>query len=93
MTTMTTTHPFTIHKNVNSSAVEEISLQPASDGTLSYDATIIFRGGREYVYNVEDDATAEKWYSLLSNDEDRASISWGAEVNRAIRHGDIELAS
>lgn len=93
MNATATAHPFAIDQTVQSSAVDRIQLVPAADGTAAYDAIITFNNGREYVYNVEDDATAQKWYSLLSDDTDRAAISWGAEVNRAIRHGDIEQAS
>lgn len=93
MTATATAHPFTIDQAVESSAVQRIALIPAADGTMAYDAIITFNNGREYTYNVEDDATAQKWHSLLSDATDRAAISWGAEVNRAIRHGDIEQAS
>lgn len=93
MNATATAHPFTIDQAVTSSAIERIALVPAADGTAAYDAQITFQGGRQYVYNVEDDATAQKWHSLLSDDADRAATSWGAEVNRAIRHGDIEQAS
>lgn len=91
--TTATTHPFTIDQEVTSSAIQRIALIPAADGTDAYDARITFQNGREYLYNVEDDATAQKWYSYLSDAADRAGTSWGAEVNRAIAHGDIELAS
>lgn len=91
--TTATAHPFTIDQAVQSSAVQRIALMPAADGTAAYDAQITFNTGKVYTYNVEDDATAQKWHSLLSDDSDRNAISWGAEVNRAIAHGDIELAS
>lgn len=93
MNATTTAHPFTIDQAVTSSAVERIQLVPAADGTMAYDAIITFQGGRQYVYGVEDDATAEQWFNLLSDATDRAATSWGTVVNRAIRHGDIELAS
>lgn len=91
--TTATAHSFTIDQAVQSSAVQRIALIPAANGTPAYDARITFQNGREYLYNVEDDATAQKWYSLLSDETDRNATSWGAEVNRAIAHGDIELAS
>ena len=93
MNATATAHPFTIDQAVTSSAIERIALIPAADGTPAYDAQITFQGGRQYVYSVEDDATAEQWFNLLSDAADRAATSWGTVVNRAIRHGDIELAS
>lgn len=93
MNATATAHPFIIDQTVQSSAVERIQLIPAADGTMAYDAQITFQGGKVYTYNVEDDATAARWHSLLSDPADRAATSWGAEVNRAIRHGDIEVAS
>ena len=89
-TTITASHPFTIERSVKSTAVRYISIIPGE--ALGYNVIITFHGDNKYVYNVEDCAPAEKWFHLLSDDADCAATSWGAEVNRAIRHGDIELA-
>ena len=72
--TTATLHQFTIDQTVASSAVERIQLIPAADGTAAYDAVVTFQGGREYVYNVEDDATAERWHGLLSDAEQRCYV-------------------
>lgn len=90
--TTATLHQFTIDQTVTSTAIQRIQLIPAADGTAAYDAVVTFQGGREYVYNVDNDATAERWYSLLSDAESNAATSWGNEVNHAINHGDMELA-
>ena len=90
--TTATAHSYTIDQTVTSSAVQRIALIPAADGSTAYDARITFQNGREYLYTVEDNATARRWFALLSDPDDREATSWGAEVNQAIAHGDIELA-
>ena len=89
--TTATLHQFTIDQTVTSTAIQRIQLIPAGDGTAAYDAVVTFATGREYVYNVEDCAMAERWHGLLSDAESNAATSWGYEVNRAINHGDMEL--
>jgi hypothetical protein len=90
--TTATAHSYTVDQTVTSSAIQRIALIPAADGSPAYDARITFQNGREYFYTVEDDSLAQTWHSLLSDPDDRNATSWGAEVNRAIAHGDIELA-
>jgi hypothetical protein len=43
-----------------------------------------------YRYAWEDEGECERWFALLSNDEDKAATSWGQLFNRALKHGDIE---
>jgi len=74
-----------------SSAIKMLELVPAQDGTLAYDALIQWRSSSKvYRFAVEDDATAYKWFDLLSDPETRSSVSWGALIAHARRHGDIE---
>lgn len=74
-----------------SSAIRSIEIVP-SDNSDVYDALITYQSSdKVYRYNIEDDATAQKWFSLLSNAEDRGNTSWGREVSRAIKHGDLDL--
>jgi len=90
--TTATAHDYAIDATVQSSAVSRIQLMPAADGSMAYDAAITFNNGRVYRYTVEDDATARRWYDLLTDAQAKAATSWGYEVNHAINHGDLELA-
>ena len=96
MKTLTKTqHPFCIRHEFlpeESSAISLIEILPTSLESLdAYDVLISWRNSdKVYRFAVEDDATAEKWYSLLSNEEDFKNTSWGYEVSRARKHGDIE---
>ncbi len=86
-----TRHQFCITAEVNSSAINRIAIVPAQDGTDAYDLLLTFNSGdKEYRYIFEDDATAEKWFYLLNNEEDKEATSWGREFHRALKHGDIE---
>ena len=38
----------------------------------------------------EDDGAAERWIDLLSDEESREATSWGRELHRALKHGDLE---
>jgi hypothetical protein len=74
-----------------SGAVKMLELVPAQDGTMAYDALIQWRSSEKtYRFAVEDDATAAKWFDLLSDPEARSSVSWGSLIAAARRHGDIE---
>jgi hypothetical protein len=86
-----TRHQFCITASVDSSAFSQVAIVPAQDGTDAYDLLVTFNNnGKEYRYIFEDDATAEKWFYLLSNEDDKAATSWGREFHRALKHGDIE---
>jgi hypothetical protein len=87
-------HPFKISwvfTEEESSAIQRLELVPAQTGSAAYDALISFRSSPDkvYRYEVEDDATAERWNALLSDPSARSATSWGYEVNRARAHGDI----
>ena len=74
-----------------SGAIKMLELVPAQDGSMAYDALIQWRSSAKvYRFAVEDDATAAKWFDLLSDPEARSSVSWGSLIARARRHGDIE---
>lgn len=88
--TITASHPFAIDSAVDSSAIQRIQIVAAQNSDIAYDAIITYNNGRDYRYTFEDDATARRWHELLTDDVARAQTSWGREVNRAIRAGDIE---
>ena len=75
-----------------SSAIRSIEIVPSPDNSDVYDAMITYQSNDKlYRYAFQNDATAQKWFSLLSNTEDRANTSWGREVHRAIKNGDLDL--
>ena len=88
-----TRHPFTIARTFTkeeSSALSMIELVPSADGNDSYDVLIAYQSSdKVYRFEVEDDATAELWYGLMSDPEACSVTSWGSLVNRARAHGDI----
>jgi hypothetical protein len=94
MTATITHHAFKVSwvfSEEESGAVKMLELVPAQDGTDAYDALIQWRTSEKtYRFAVEDDATAAKWFDLLSDPEARSSVSWGSLIAAARRHGDIE---
>jgi hypothetical protein len=88
-----TRHPFAISRTFTkeeSSAVSMIELVPSADGNDSYDVLIAYHSSdKVYLYEVEDDSTAELWYGIMIDPEACSVTSWGNLVNRARAHGDI----
>ena len=88
-----TRHPFVIARNFTkeeSSAVSMLELVPSAEGNDSYDVLVSYHtSDKVYRYEVEDDATAQLWYSIINDPEVCALTSWGTLVNRARAHGDI----
>jgi hypothetical protein len=91
MTTATASRTF-VHQSVNSSAISQLSvISGEMEGT--YDLLVIFNSNPDkiYQYSFEDDAAALRWIDLLSDNEAREATSWGRELNRALKHGDLEI--
>ena len=90
-----TRHPFVIARTFTkeeSSAVSMLELVPSAEGNDSYDVLVSYHtSDKVYRYEVEDDATAELWYSIMNDSEVCSLTSWGTLVNRARAHGDIVL--
>jgi hypothetical protein len=90
-----TRHPFVIARTFTeeqSSAVSMLELVPSAEGNDCYDALVTYHSSdKVYRYEVEDDATAELWYSILNDPEVCSLTSWGTLVNHARAHGDIVL--
>jgi hypothetical protein len=90
-----TRHPFVIGRTFTeeqSSAVSMLELVPSAEGNDCYDVLVSYRSSdKVYRYEVEDDATAELWYSIMNDPEVCSTASWGNLVNRARAHGDIVL--
>ena len=88
-----TRHPFVIARTFNeeqSSAVSMLELVPSAEGNDSYDVLVSYQtSDKVYRYEVEDDATAELWFSIINDSEVCSLTSWGTLVNRARAHGDI----
>jgi len=88
-----TRHPFVIANTFTkeeSSAVRMLELVPSFEGNESYDVLISYHSSDKlYRYEVEDDSTAELWFSIMNNPEVCSLTSWGTLVNRARAHGDI----
>lgn len=91
--TTATRHPFVIARTFTkeeSSAVSMLELVPSAEGNDSYDVLVSYHtSDKVYIYEVEDDATAELWYSIMKDPEVCSLTSWGSLVNRARAHGDI----
>ena len=91
-----TRHPFVISHTFtkeDSSAVSMMELVPSAEGNDSYDVLVSYQtSDKVYRYEVEDDATAELWFSIMNDSEVCSLTSWGTLVNRARAHGDIVLA-
>ena len=91
MTTATASRTF-VHQSVNSSAISQLSvISGEMEGT--YDLLVIFNSNPDkiYQYAFEDDTAALRWIDLLSDSEAREATSWGRELNRALKHGDLEI--
>ena len=90
-----TRHPFAIARTFTeeqSSAVSMLELVPSAEGNDCYDVLVSYHtSDKVYRYEVEDDATAELWYSIMNDPEVCSITSWGTLVNRARAHGDIVL--
>ena len=90
-----TRHPFVIARTFTkeeSSAVSMLELVPSAEGNDSYDVLVSYHtSDKVYRYAVEDDATAELWYSIMNDSEVSSLTSWGTLVNHARAHGDIVL--
>ena len=86
---MATATDFTISADVQSSAIAHLSIVRAEGDC--YDLLVTFTSSdKVYRYAWEDEGECERWFALLSNDEDKAATSWGQLFNRALKHGDIE---
>jgi hypothetical protein len=91
MTTATASRTF-VHQSVNSSAISQLSVISGElEGT--YDLLVIFNSNPDkvYQYAFEDDGEALRWIDLLTDEEARNTTSWGRELHRALKHGDIEV--
>jgi hypothetical protein len=86
---MTTATDFSISANVTSAAIAHLEIISNNDGT--YDLLVTFNSGdKVYRYAWEDEGECQRWFHLLSDDEDKAATSWGRLFHRALKHGDIE---
>lgn len=90
MTTATLSRTY-VHQSVNSSAISELSVI-SGDVEGTYDLLVIFNSNPEKVYHYafEDDGAAERWIDLLEDADARNVTSWGRELHRALKHGDLE---
>ena len=85
---MATAIDFTISAAVASSAISHLEIVAVDN---CYDLLVTFNSSdKVYRYAWEDEGECERWFALLSNDEDKAATSWGQLFNRALKHGDIE---
>ena len=88
---MATATDFTISAKVQSSAIAHLSIVRADEDSWAWDLLVTFTSSdKVYRYAWEDEGECERWFALLSNDEDKAATSWGQLFNRALKHGDIE---
>ena len=89
MTTATASRTF-VHQSVNSSAISQLSVISSEIG--GYELLVIFNSNPDkvYCYSFEDDNVAARWIDLLSDEESRNATSWGRELHRALKHGDLE---
>lgn len=88
---MLTTTDFTISASVQSSAIAHLEIIRAEGDSWAWDLLVTFNSSdKVYRYAWEDEGECERWFALLSNDEDKAATSWGQLFNRALKHGDIE---
>ena len=88
---MATATDFTISTKVQSSAIAHLSIVRADGDSWAWDLLVTFNSSdKVYRYAWEDEGECERWFVLLSNDEDKAATSWGQLFNRALKHGDIE---
>jgi hypothetical protein len=99
MTTVTAYATFTADQAqlltvaVNSSAINRLGIVIDNDNMPHL--LVIFNSNQNKVYRYifEDDLSsgaAFRWNELLNNDDARAETSWGSELHRALKHGDLE---
>ena len=91
MTTATASRTF-VHQSVNSSAISQLSVISGEyEGT--YDLLVIFNSNPDKVYRYafEDDGAALRWIDLLEDSDAREATSWGRELHRALKNGDLEV--
>jgi len=91
MTTATASRTF-VHQSVKSSAISELSVISGEyEGT--YDLLVIFNSNPDKVYRYafEDDGAALRWMNLLEDSDARDATSWGRELHRALKNGDLEV--
>lgn len=76
---------------VNSNAISQLEVVAYDDGT--HDLLVVFNSNlnKVYQYAFEDDGEALRWIDLLNDDEARNETSWGRELHRALKHGDLEI--
>ena len=78
---------------VNSSAIARLGIVIDNDDMPHL--LVIFKSNESKVYRYifEDDLSsgaAFRWNALLNDDDARAATSWGSELHRALKHGDLE---
>ena len=78
---------------VNSSAISRLGIVIDNDDMPHL--LVIFKSNESKVYRYifEDDLSsgaARRWNELLNDDEAKSATSWGSELHRALKHGDIE---
>ena len=90
MTTATLLSPAELTA-VNSSAISKLSVVENEDQTC--DLLVVFNSNPEKVYRYafEDDGAALRWMNLLEDSDAREATSWGRELHRALKHGDLEV--
>ena len=99
MTTATAYATFTADQaqlltaTVNSSAIARLGIVIDNDNMPNL--LVIFKSNESKVYRYifEDDLSsgaAFRWNELLNDDDARNQTSWGSELHRALKHGDIE---
>jgi hypothetical protein len=99
MTTATTYTTFTAEAaqlltvSVNSTAIARLGIVIDNDNMPHL--LVIFKSNESKVYRYifEDDLSsgaARRWHELLNDDEAKSATSWGSELHRALKHGDLE---
>lgn len=78
---------------VQSSAIARLGIVTDNDNIPHL--LVIFNSNPDKVYRYifEDDLSsgaARRWWDLLNDDEARAEVSWGRELHRALKNGDLE---
>ena len=78
---------------VDSSAIARLGI--VIDNENNPHLLVIFNSNPDKVYRYifEDDMSsgaARRWHDLLNDDEAKSATSWGSELHRALKHGDIE---
>lgn len=78
---------------VQSSAIARLGIITDNDNIPHL--LVIFNSNPDKVYRYifEDDLSsgaARRWWDLLNDDEARVEVSWGRELHRALKNGDLE---